>query len=129
MNRMASLFACTLALMLTPPAVAVERIVEWVEDAPIEDTTKVALGYPTPIPVETPLPFDGFRTYAGLHTRHQDLAATSDYVHAVEIGTTRAGRVVWAYRLGDADPGAERGWFFANTAFSEEQLPGYRSFR
>ena len=64
---------------------------------------KIALGYPVPIPVDTPLPFDGFRSYAGLHARHQDLAQTTPWVHAKEIGVTRSGRTIWAYQLGDAD--------------------------
>jgi len=84
-------------------AAQVARVVEWVEDAPVSDTTKIALGYPVPIPVNTPLPFDGFRTYSGLHTRHQDLANTTPWVHAIEIGETRTGRTIWAYQLGDAD--------------------------
>jgi len=64
---------------------------------------KIALGYPVPVPVDTPLPFDGFRTYSGLHARHQDLAITTPWVHAIEIGETRAGRTIWAYQLGDAN--------------------------
>lgn len=76
---------------------------EWVENDPTNDPYKLALGYPVPMPVDTPLPFDGFRTYAGLHMRHQDLAATTPYVHGVEIGTTHRGRTIWAYHLGDAD--------------------------
>jgi len=79
------------------------RISSWVETAPPDDAGKIALGYPVPIPVDTPLPFDGFRTYAGLNARHQDLAASTPWVHAVAIGTTRLGRTVWAYRLGDDD--------------------------
>ncbi len=77
------------------------RVVEWVEDAPVSDTTKIALGYPVPIPVDTPLPFDGFRTYNGLHTRHQDLANTTPWAHAIQVGETRTGRIIWAYQLGD----------------------------
>ena len=38
------------------------RISEWVEDAPSTDLDRIALGYPVPIPVDTPLPFDGFRS-------------------------------------------------------------------
>ncbi len=79
------------------------RIVNWVETAPVEDSHSIALGYPVPLPVDTPLPFDGFRSYAGLHMRHQDLANTTPWVHPVIVGTTRAGRTVWAYRMGDAD--------------------------
>lgn len=79
------------------------RISEWVEDAPASDADKIALGYPVPIPVDTPLPFDGFRSYSGLHTRHQDLANTTDWAHAIEVGQTRMGRTIWAYQLGDMD--------------------------
>jgi hypothetical protein len=79
------------------------RIVEWVENAPSDDSTRIALGYPVPIPVDTPVPFDGFRSYAGLHTRHQDLMNSSDFVHGQVIGQTRSGRDIWAYRLGDED--------------------------
>lgn len=82
---------------------AQDRIVDWVDNAPVNDNTKIALGYPVPLPVNTPLPFDGFRSYAGLHMRHQDLAATTPWVHPAEIGTTRQGRTIWAYQLGDAD--------------------------
>jgi len=79
------------------------RISEWVENAPASDADKIALGYPVPIPVDTPLPFDGFRSYSGLHTRHQDLANTTPWSHALEIGQTRMGRTIWAYQLGDED--------------------------
>ena len=57
-----------------------ERISTWVENSPASDNTKIALGYPVPIPVDTPLPFDGFRSYAGLHARHQDLANTTPWL-------------------------------------------------
>jgi len=79
------------------------RISEWVENAPASDNSKIALGYPVPIPVDTPLPFAGFRSYSGLHARHQDLANTSPWSHAIELGQTRAGRTIWIYQLGDAD--------------------------
>jgi hypothetical protein len=79
------------------------RISEWVEDAPASDPDRIALGYPVPIPVDTPLPFDGFRSYNGLHTRHQDLANTTDWVHGFEIGQTTMARSIWTYQLGDAD--------------------------
>ncbi len=79
------------------------RVVEWVDNAPSNDTTKIALGYPVPIPVDTALPFDGFRSYSGLLARHQDLADTTPWVQAFEVGETRAGRTIWAYQLGDAD--------------------------
>jgi hypothetical protein len=79
------------------------RISEWVENAPSTDTDRIALGYPVPIPVDTPLPFDGFRSYSGLHARHQDLANTTSWAKASDIGQTRMGRTIWAYQLGDED--------------------------
>ncbi|HLF30890.1 MAG TPA: M14 family zinc carboxypeptidase, partial [Xanthomonadales bacterium] len=107
MNR-----ALAALLMLLATATAqgqVARIAQWVEDAPATDNDKIALGYPVPIPVDTPLPFDGFRSYSGLHTRHQDLAATTPWVHPAAAGKTHAGRTIWAYRLGDADLLTRRG--------------------
>ena len=79
------------------------RIVEWVENAPASDADKIALGYPVPIPVDTPLPFAGYRTYNGLHARHQDLANTSPWAHGIELGQTTMGRTIWLYQLGDED--------------------------
>jgi hypothetical protein len=79
------------------------RIIEWVENAPTSDADRIALGYPVPIPVDTPLPFDGFRSYGGLHARHQDLANTTAWSHSVELGQTRMGRTIWGYQLGDKD--------------------------
>ncbi len=90
-------------IFITADLAAQARISEWVEDAPESDNTKIALGYPVPIPVDTPLPFDGFRSYAGLHARHQDFMNTTPWVHGSVLGTTRMGRDIWAYRLGDAD--------------------------
>jgi len=94
------------ALLVLPSARAHgqgARIVEWVEDSASIDSSRIALGYPVPNPVDTPLPFDGFRSYSGLHARHQDLAATTPWVHAVPLGSTRGGRTIWLYQLGDAD--------------------------
>ena len=93
----------TALLLPGPRLLAQERIVEWVEDAPVNDNSKIALGYPLPVPVDTPLPFDGFRSYAGLHMRHQDLVSTTAWVRAQAIGTTQQGRAIWLYRLGDGD--------------------------
>jgi hypothetical protein len=106
-NRIYTSLCATLLLIGIPgfqsPEAQNPRISEWVEDAPASDADRIALGYPVPIPVDTPLPFDGFRSYAGLHARHQDLANTTNWSHAFEIGQTRMGRTIWAYQLGDAD--------------------------
>jgi hypothetical protein len=71
-----------------------------------ENTTGVdllALGYPVPIPVNSMAAVDGFRTYASLHARHQDLMITSDLITGTIVGTTTNGRDIWAYSLSDPD--------------------------
>lgn len=73
-------------------------IEEWTEEDGV-----LGLGYPVPIPVDTPLPFDGFRSYSGLRSRHQELAETTGIVHGHVVGTTHKGHDIWAYRVGDAD--------------------------
>jgi len=90
-------------LLFASSQLSAQVLTEWVENKAPQETNKISLGYPVPIPVDTALPFDGFRTYAGLHMRHQDLAVTTAWVHPEEIGTTRSGRTIWAYRLGDDD--------------------------
>lgn len=101
MNRFA---VCLLTVLLFASSqLNAQVLTEWVESKRVGETTKIALGYPVPIPVNTPEPFDGFRSYAGLHMRHQDLAATTPWVHPEQIGMTRHGRIIWAYRLGDDD--------------------------
>ena len=107
MNTILKVFGLILLLIAIPginsPQAQFPRISEWVEDASASDPDRIALGYPVPIPVDTPLPFDGFRSYSGLHARHQDLANTTDWSHAMEIGQTLMDRTIWAYQLGDAD--------------------------
>ncbi|MDX1380228.1 MAG: M14 family zinc carboxypeptidase, partial [Xanthomonadales bacterium] len=91
-------------LLAAPLAHAQQRIVEWSGTSVVDPNDDLlSLGYPVPIPVETPLPFDGFRTYSGLHMRHQDLASSSGIVHPEVVGMTHAGRTIWSYRLGDFD--------------------------
>jgi hypothetical protein len=92
-----------LTLVLGAGQLDAQVATEWVHTRVPGATNVIALGYPVPIPVDTPLPFDGFRTYAGLHTRHLDLVDTTPWVHPEEIGATRHGRTIMAYRLGDAD--------------------------
>jgi hypothetical protein len=104
MSRVLLSGSVCLCLVFSSPLFAQgARIIEWVQDAPSNDSNRIALGYPVPIPVDTPIPFDGFRSYAGLHTRHQDLVAGADSVHGEVIGQTRNGRDIWVYLLGDGD--------------------------
>ncbi len=101
MKRLSILFFTS--VLLASSSLSAQVLTEWVESKFINETDKIALGYPVPIPVDTPLPFDGFRTYAGLHMRHLDLMATTPWVHQEQAGLTRSGRSIWAYRLGDDD--------------------------
>jgi len=103
MKRATAWLALSLVCAGFPVHAQDARIVHWVETAPVDDSNSIALGYPVPLPVDTPLPFDGFRSYSGLHARHQDLANTTPWVHPEAVGTTRTGRTIWAYRMGDAD--------------------------
>ncbi|OAB61386.1 hypothetical protein AY599_24625 [Leptolyngbya valderiana BDU 20041] len=91
------MLCCGLLAGMSVSAVA-QRQAQWTEAS-----GELGLGYPVPIPVDTPLPFDGFRSYAGLHTRHQSLMSDSDRVSGEVVGQTREGRAIWAYRLGSPE--------------------------
>ncbi len=102
--RRLCLAACLLLILPAAQVLAQQaRLVEWVESAPLSDNTKIALGYPVPIPADSVLPFNGFRTYNALHMRHQDLSLTTPWVHGSVIGSTFRQRPIWVYQLGDAD--------------------------
>ena len=102
MNRLLRLTLSLIALLAAAAAAAQEaRIVQWVEQADLDEYTKIALGYPVPVPVDTALPFDGFRSYDGLDMRHRDLEETTPWVHGNTVGFTFNERPIRAYRLGD----------------------------
>ncbi len=63
----------------------------------------IALGYDVPRPIESMTAVDGYRSYQALHERHQALDVSSNGVTGIIVGTTVAGRDIWAYRIGDAD--------------------------
>ncbi|MDZ7789442.1 MAG: M14 family zinc carboxypeptidase [Xanthomonadales bacterium] len=84
-----------LAMLVASWAAPAQTLIDWTEGP-----GRLGLGYPVPTPVDTPLPFAGFRSYAGLRTRHQDLAMTHDFIAPAIVGQTRYGRDIWAYRLG-----------------------------
>lgn len=63
----------------------------------------IALGYGVPRPIESMTAVDGYRSYRALHERHQALDVSSEGVTGVIVGTTVAGRDIWAYRIGDPD--------------------------
>jgi len=87
--------------LLVAHLAAAQQLFEYTENDFSGNT--IPLGYPVPIPVESTLPFDGFRSYASLHARHQDLSLQHDFIQATIVGQTLAGRDIWAYQLSDPD--------------------------
>jgi MYXO-CTERM domain-containing protein len=63
----------------------------------------LTLGYPVPMPVDSMIATDGFRSYASLHAQHQALFLGSNNIQGSIVGQTLAGRDIWAYTLGDPD--------------------------
>lgn len=61
--------------------------------------SNLAIGIPPPMPVASQTPLAGFRDHASLFARHQDLMLLHDEVTGQQVGTTTAGRAVWAYVL------------------------------
>jgi hypothetical protein len=72
--------------------------------------TNIALGYPPPVPVASLTPVSGFRDYASLFARHQELLTLNDEVTGEVVGQTVAGRDIWAYAIGDADATTAEGF-------------------
>jgi len=87
-----------LLLLIVSVGIQAQSIISWTEN-----NGTLGLGYPVPIPVDTPEAFDGFRTYAGLFAKHQSLAVHNDYITAYVVGQTRNQRDIWAYKLSDAN--------------------------
>ncbi len=90
---------CGLAVLLMASAAGAQRLVSWTEGP-----GELGLGYPVPIPQDTPLPFDGFRSYSALHARHLDLTNTHEGISRFVIGNTFQGREISMYVLSDPDP-------------------------
>ncbi|MBI2380757.1 MAG: hypothetical protein HYV16_08380 [Gammaproteobacteria bacterium] len=65
--------------------------------------SNISLGYAPPLPMDSQLPVDGFRSYASLHARHQALDLASSRIAGQQVGATENGRAIWAYVLSDAD--------------------------
>ncbi len=68
------------------------------------------LGYPVPVSHDSLIPLDGFRSYLGLHARHQDLMLLSDNVSGYIVGNIQNGRPIWVYTLSDQDPLVDEGF-------------------
>lgn len=104
---------CLICISLLASNVYSQSIIPWTEQ-----NGTLGLGYPVPIPVDTPEPFDGFRTYAGLFAKHQMMALENDYITGHIVGQTIYNRDIWAYLLSDDDDitryGVKEGAMMAN---------------
>lgn len=98
--RSLALIALCLSLLAAQP-LAAQQIMTLTDTEVGPD--RIPLGFPVPLPQDTPLPFDGFRSYNGLHTRAQDLLLLSPRLRGEVVGQTLEGRDIWAYSVGDAD--------------------------
>ncbi|MGJ8664686.1 MAG: M14 family zinc carboxypeptidase, partial [Marinicella sp.] len=97
MNKFNQILLLSLSIVASNHASA-QSIIPWTEHNSV-----LGLGYPVPIPVDTPEPFDGFRTYAGLFAKHQSMAMNNDYINGTIVGQTHYNRDIWAYVLSDED--------------------------
>jgi hypothetical protein len=104
---------CLICISVLASNVYSQSITPWTEQ-----NGTLGLGYPVPIPVDTPEPFDGFRTYAGLFAKHQMMALENDYITGHIVGQTIYNRDIWAYLLSDGDDttryGVKEGAMMAN---------------
>ena len=87
-----------LMLLTASHSISAQSIVSWTEE-----NGTLGLGYPVPVPVDTPEPFDGFRTYTGLFAKHQAITQSNPHVTGHVVGQTHYDRDIWAYVLSDAD--------------------------
>lgn len=85
----------------------------------------IALGYDVPFPVDSLTAVDAYRSYQSLHEQHQSLDALSQNVTGSIVGTSLAGRDIWAYSIGDpdnrtADGGVEAAVYINGTTHARE---------
>ncbi len=85
-----------IVLLIVSSVLLAQSITSWTEES-----GTLGLGYPVPIPVDTPEPFDGFRTYNALLMKHQSMALNNDYITGHVVGQTVYERDIWAYVLSD----------------------------
>ncbi len=94
-----SLLLAVIVYLLTASNASGQRLVNWTEEP-----GELGLGYPVPIPQDSPLPFDGFRSYSALNARHLDLTNTRDDITRYVIGNTIDGREISLYVMSDNNP-------------------------
>lgn len=88
---------CLALCLLLVTKVAFAQIFTYTEL--VRSENQIPLGYPVPIPVDSLLPIDGYRTYESLDMRHQQLTDLSSFIQREQIGQTIEGRPIWSYRL------------------------------
>ncbi|MGK7294914.1 MAG: M14 family metallopeptidase [Candidatus Wenzhouxiangella sp. M2_3B_020] len=92
--------SCLLAALLSSSGDTAAQVeYRYVEQA--SGGNQFVLGYPPPAPQDSATPFDGFRSYDGLHARHQDLMLRHEFITGREVGESGEGRPIWVYLLGD----------------------------
>lgn len=64
---------------------------------------RVPLGYAVPLPLASQSAVDGFRRYDSLSARLSALSLSSNALREVRVGSSQAGRPIYAYVVGDAD--------------------------
>jgi len=96
------LAAFALAFITTAASAGLE-FTQYTEDFTPDGNPAFALGYPVPVTVDSQFPVTGFRSYASLHARYQDLMMTNDKIQGTVVGETFNGRDIWAYQLSDED--------------------------
>ena len=69
----------------------------------IRSENQIPLGYPVPVPVNSLLPIDGYRTYNSLDMRHQQLTDLSPFIQRVQLGQTIENRPIWSYLISNSD--------------------------
>ncbi len=89
------------AVALTMPLLAAAQVVNTFTQTQTGSNLR-PLGFPVPVPIASLAPIDGFRDYASLHARLQSLALQSPEVAAHQVGSTHAGRSIWAYAISTA---------------------------
>ncbi|NVK22642.1 MAG: hypothetical protein HWD86_08995 [Kangiellaceae bacterium] len=100
---MGSLIKKTLiaAAAFSLPCLALSETLTYTENT--NSSTEAALGYPVPLPKDSLVAIDGFRTYSSLKMHHDAMALQHAEMTPVVVGQTRNNRDITAFVFGDAD--------------------------
>ena len=98
---MVAMRALAAGLLGASVALAEAQVLTFTED--LHGPDRVPLGYAVPLPLASQSAVDGFRRYDSLSAQLSALSLSSDALREVRIGTSHAGRPIYAYVVGDAD--------------------------